>query len=68
MTQPLTLLSEEEEIFRQTVREFAETQIRREDEIALNPMSKPEAAVEQTPAEVLYQVETHTHLIIYLIN
>jgi len=34
---------------------LSETQIKREEEIALNPMSKPETHVVQTPAEVLYQ-------------
>jgi len=34
---------------------LAETQIKREEEIASNPLSKPEVEVEQTPAEILYQ-------------
>ena len=34
---------------------LAEVQIETEDEIARNPMSKPEAAVKQSPAEILYQ-------------
>jgi len=34
---------------------LAESQIKREEEIAANPLSRPELAVEQTPAELLYQ-------------
>merc|ERR1719431_2107281 len=34
---------------------LAETQIKREEEIANNPLSRPEVEVEQTPAEILYQ-------------
>eukprot|EP00090_Calanus_glacialis_P031165 TRINITY_DN5114_c0_g1_i1.p1 TRINITY_DN5114_c0_g1~~TRINITY_DN5114_c0_g1_i1.p1 ORF type:complete len:798 (-),score=302.22 TRINITY_DN5114_c0_g1_i1:161-2554(-) len=34
---------------------LAETQIKREEEIASNPLSRPEVEVEQTPAEILYQ-------------
>jgi hypothetical protein len=36
-------------------RSLAESQIKREEEIAANPLSRPEVAVAQTPAEVLYQ-------------
>ena len=36
-------------------RSLAEVQIKREDEISANPLSRPEQEVEQTPAEVLYQ-------------
>lgn len=34
---------------------LSECQIKREEEILKNPLSKPEQAVEQTPAEILYQ-------------
>jgi len=34
---------------------LAETQIKREEEIASNPLSRPEVEVEQTPSEILYQ-------------
>lgn len=34
---------------------LAEVQIKREDEISANPLSRPELEVEQTAAEVLYQ-------------
>ena len=34
---------------------LAEVQIKREEEISANPLSRPEQEVEQTPAEVLYQ-------------
>jgi len=34
---------------------LADFQIKREEEIAKNPMSRPETDVEQTPAEILYQ-------------
>ena len=34
---------------------LSEIQIKREDEIAANPLSRPELEVEQTPAELLYQ-------------
>jgi len=34
---------------------LAEVQIKREEEIAANPISRPETDVEQTPAEILYQ-------------
>jgi len=34
---------------------LAEVQIEKEEEIARNPMSRPEAAVKQSPAEILYQ-------------
>ena len=34
---------------------LAETQVKREDEIAANPLSRPEREVEQTAAEILYQ-------------
>jgi len=34
---------------------LAESQIKREEEIAKNPLSKPEIEVDQTPAEILYQ-------------
>jgi len=34
---------------------LSESQIKREEEIALNPLSKPELDVPQTPAEQLYQ-------------
>ena len=34
---------------------LAETQIETEDDIARNPMSRPERTVKQSPAEVLYQ-------------
>jgi len=34
---------------------LAESQIKREEEIASNPLSRPEVEVEQTPAEILYQ-------------
>ena len=36
-------------------RSLAEVQIKREEEITANPLSRPEEEVEQTPAEVLYQ-------------
>jgi len=36
-------------------RSLAESQIKREEEIAANPLSRPELDVAQTPAEVLYQ-------------
>ena len=34
---------------------LAEVQIKREDEIASNPLSRPEVEVDQTPSEILYQ-------------
>jgi hypothetical protein len=34
---------------------LAETQIKREEEIASNPLSRPVMEVEQTPAKILYQ-------------
>jgi len=34
---------------------LAETQIKREDEIAANPLSRPETEVEETATEILYQ-------------
>jgi len=34
---------------------LAESQIKREEEIANNPLSKPETDVDQTPSEILYQ-------------
>ena len=36
-------------------RSLAEVQIKREEEITANPLSRPEDEVEQSPAEVLYQ-------------
>ena len=37
-------------------RSLSEVQIEREDDIARHPVSRPEAEVPQTPAELLYQV------------
>ena len=37
-------------------RSLAESQIKREEEIAANPLSRPELDVAQTPAEVCYRL------------
>lgn len=38
---------------------LAEIQVQREEEIARNPISNPEADILQTPTETLYQVMLH---------
>ena len=43
-------------------RSLSEVQIEREDDIARHPVSRPEAEVPQTPAELLYQVRKQTGL------